>query len=305
MDSFVDHSVRDTSENSPAAATARPLLLIDKDQFRQNFNKRHFRLRHRLTGHALFALPRLLEYARKAAETRPDDIYYDMGVIDVDERWGLRPKDFPVDETIKRIETAGAWMALKWAEKDPAYAQVLEECMSDLLDVSGRDIERNMRHKEIIIFITSPNRLTTYHIDSECNFLLQVAGTKQISIFRPDDREVLPEQEIEEFWTRDRNAARYKPHLQHHADEITLAPGDGVHIPINAPHWVRNGGEISIAVSINYHSYGSERANIYRFNYFLRKFGLKPAPPFRSPTQDFIKRRAGSVIMALRGKPGI
>ncbi len=286
-----------------ATTAARPLLAIDRDKFRQNFNKRHFLLEHRLTGNALFALPRLIDLARDTALTRPSDLYYDAGVTDVNEKWGQSPAAFPVDETIKRIDTAGAWIALKGAEKDPAYAKLLDVCMSDILEVSGRDLERNMRRKEVIVFITSPNRLTTYHIDSECNFLLQVEGTKQISIFRQDDREVLPEEELEIFWTRNRNAPQYKPHLQHHADEITFGPGMGVHIPINAPHWVRNGNNISVAVSINYHSWASERANIYRMNYFLRKLGVKPTPPFQSPTQDFIKRRAGAMAMTLRGKP--
>ncbi len=297
----MDASVKDL----PAAAGgAEKLLLIDQDQFRQNFNKRHFRLQHRLPGHPLMALPRIMQLARDTAEQRRDDLYYDAGVTDIDERWGSKPPTFAVDETIKRIETAGAWIAIKGAENDPDYDKLLDHCMSDLLEVSGRELERNMRRKEVIIFVTSPNRLTTYHIDSECNFLLQVAGTKKISIFRQDDRDVLSEEEIETFWTKDRNAARYRPHLQDHADVVPLGPGDGVHIPINAPHWVRNGDEISVAVSINYHSWGSERANIYRINYYMRKMGLKPTPPFKSPAQDFVKRRLGSAVMALRGKAG-
>jgi hypothetical protein len=279
------------------------LLLIDREKFRQNFNKRHFVLSHRLRGNPLLSLPRIIELARDTALSRPDDLYYDAGVTDIDERWGISPPAFPVDETIRRIETAGVWIALKGAEKDPAYAGLLADCMADLLEVSGRELERKMRRKEVIIFVTSPNRVTTYHIDSECNFLLQVEGSKAISIFRADDREVLPEEEIEQFWTIDRNAARYKPQLQDHADQFTLEPGMGVHIPINAPHWVQNGNNVSIAVSINYHSWATERANIYRCNYYLRnKLGVTPTPPFRSPARDFVKRSLGKIYQTLRGK---
>ena len=84
-----------------------------------------------------------------------------------------------------------------------------------------------MRYKKVDVFVTSPKRVTTYHIDSESGFLLQIAGSKEISLFRYDDREVLPEEEIEQFWTVDRNAPRYRPHLQHHADQLTLEPGMG------------------------------------------------------------------------------
>ena len=176
--------------------------------------------------------------------------------------------------------------------------------MSDILEVSGPKLDRKMSYKKVDIFVTSPNRVTTYHIDSESGFLLQVEGTKEISLFRYDDREVLPEEELEQFWTVDRNAPRYKPHLQHHADQVRLEPGTGVHIPINAPHWVQNGNNISISLSINYHAFANERANIYRLNYHLRnKLGVTPTPPFRSPARDFVKRSIGKIYQTLRGKP--
>ena len=41
----------------------QPLLLIDRDKFRQNFNKRNFILSHRLCGNPLFSLPRIIELA--------------------------------------------------------------------------------------------------------------------------------------------------------------------------------------------------------------------------------------------------
>ena len=265
------------------------MLDLNPDTFRENFNKRHFVLRHELSGHPLFELPRLIELARATAARRPDDLYYDAGVTDLNERWGTSPCAFAVDETIQRIETAGAFIILKRAENDPAYAGVLQRCMSDLLEVSGRELQKRMRRQEVILFITSPRRITTYHIDSETNFLLQVHGEKDISIFSKFDREVLPEEEIERFWCEDNNAAVYKPQLQHHADVVRLKPGNGVHIPVNAPHWVQNDNNISVSVSINYHNWDREYAHLYTANYFLRrKLGLSPTPPARSALLDSI-----------------
>jgi hypothetical protein len=168
--------------------------------------------------------------------------------------------------------------------------------MSDILEVSGRELERKMRRKEVIVFITSPNRLTTYHIDSENNFLLQLSGKKEINLFRPEDREVTTEQEIERFYSIDTNSAIYKPQLQHRAEVLTLEPGMGVHIPVNAPHWLKNGDNISISVSINYHGYDSERGAIYRTNHYLRRLSLNPTPPFRSPVVDHLKRPIGVAL---------
>src|SRR5438270_332982 len=83
-----------------------------------------------------------------------------------------------------------------------------------------------------IIFITSPLRVSSYHIDRECNFLLQIRGAKTIHVFDQNDREVLSEQELESFWTVDNNAAVYKPQLQNRANSYLLQPGCGVHIPV-------------------------------------------------------------------------
>lgn len=277
------------------------MLDLSPEVFRQNFNRRHFVLQHGLTGHPLFELPRLIELARETAATRPSDLYYDAGVTDLNERWGTSKCAFPIDETIKRIETAGAFIILKRAEHDPEYARLLNQCMSDLLQVSGRELEEKMRRREVILFITSPRRITTYHIDSETNFLLQVHGEKDISIFSRYDREVLPEDEIERFWCEDNNAAVYKPELQSHADVVRLKPGNGVHIPVNAPHWVQNDNNISISVSINYHSRDREYAHLYCANYFLRrKLGLTPTPPSRSALLDSVKRPMGALLLKYR-----
>ena len=149
------------------------MMELGRDEFHEKFNRRHFVFRHHLADHPLFKLPRLIELARDTAATRANDLYYDAGVKDIGERWGASPVQFPVDATIDRIQNAGAWMVSKRAENDPSYAAVLDRCMSDVLEVSGRELERRMRRREAIVFITSPNRLTAYHIDSENNFLLQ------------------------------------------------------------------------------------------------------------------------------------
>lgn len=279
------------------------MLDLRPETFREHFNSRHFVLHHELTGHPLFDLPRLIELARDTAANRPDDLYYDAGVTDLNERWGTSPARFPVDETIRRIEDAGAFIILKRAEHDPAYAKLLERCMSDILEVGGRGLQKEMRRREVIIFVTSPRRITTYHIDSETNFLLQVHGEKDISIFSKYDREVLPEHEIERFWTVDANAAVYKPELQSHADVVRLVPGKGVHIPVNAPHWVQNDDNISVSVSINYHSHDSKYAHVYCANYYLRrKLRLNPRPPAQSALLDAIKRPVGAAILKYKDR---
>ena len=58
-----------------------------------------------------------------------------------------------------------------------------------------------------------------------------------------------------------------------------MGPGDGVHVPVTAPHWVKNGPEVSVSFSITFQTRASERRGIvYRVNHALRQRGLKPPP---------------------------
>ena len=167
-------------------------LLGPKELFRQRFNNASFEFRHSLATHKLFLLDRLMELAQTTQKRHPRDLYYDAGDIGVNQRWDeiAKPK-FSAADAIQRIENCGAWIALKHAEKDPEYRVVLEQCMAELEELTGLSINRVMKIQEVIMFITSPNRVTTYHIDRECSLLLQIQGDKQISIFDRNDRTVL------------------------------------------------------------------------------------------------------------------
>jgi hypothetical protein len=268
------------------------MLNFETQACRDKFNRKHFTFDHDLGNYPEFSLPRLIELAKSTAETRPKDLYYDVGDVDIGQRWATIPRgSLPIDETIRRIETQGAWIVLWRAELDPAYGRLLNMAMSDILGMTGAEIERKIKKKEIILFITSPNRVTTYHIDRECNFLLQISGNKEISVFDRDDRDVLPEVEIERFWTVDNNAPVYRSNLQSRASVYMLEPGKGIHIPVNAPHWLKNGNNISITASFNFQFRDSIRADLYRANYYLRRLGMHPRPPFAHPVRDAIFRR--------------
>jgi hypothetical protein len=279
----------------------QPVLRIDSSQFASKFNKQHFLVEHSLQAHPLFEIPRLLKLAKEVAEKWPEDLYYDCGVTDIGQRWDMKNNKFQVDEAMSNIESSGAWIDLKSAERSPEYGKLLDKCISDLLQISGRQLKKKMRRTQLAIFITSPNRVSTYHIDSECNFLLQIRGNKKISLFSKYDREVLPEEEIERSWAADPNAAIYKLELQNHADVVTLSPGAGVHIPVNAPHWVQNGAEVSVSAAILYHWWNREYANVYAANYILRKkLHINPTPPFRSTLLDAIKQPLGAAYLRQR-----
>jgi hypothetical protein len=263
--------------------------------FRQNFNRSSFAFTHTLANNPLFTMPRLIELAtqvKQHPDARYDEVYFDAGDIKVTQRWADTPKPtMSPEEALERIQTAGAWMLIRRAELIPEYRAMLDECMGEIQNLLGLDLDAVMQVKNAIVFITSPRRITTYHIDRECNFLLQVSGDKVLNIFDKHDRTVLPDAELEKYWAVDNNAAVYKPEHQDRARVYKMVPGDGVHIPVNAPHWVTNGESPSVSLSVNFEFKGSEKSDVYRTNYYLRQLGLTPTPPGESPLMDEVKRR--------------
>ena len=164
--------------------------------------------------------------------------------------------------------------------------------------------------RSAVVLVTSPNRVSSYHIDPDCNFLCQIRGEKVIHVFDRYDREVLPEEELERFWAVDKNAAVYKEKYQDRARSYELKPGVGVHMPVNAPHWVKNADNVSVTLAMIFQYPESVLGNIYRWNYYLRKTGVRPLPPGRSKVRDALKswtmggaiQVRNSVAWALRRK---
>jgi hypothetical protein len=289
-------TVQETSEAKFGSdQKLRYFIPEQQNVFRQNFNRSSFAFTHTLANSPLFTIPRLIQLAsevKQHPQARYDEVYFDAGDIKVTQRWADTPKPtMSPEEAIERIHTAGAWMLIRRAELVPEYRVMLDECMGDIQKLLGLDLDAVMQVKNAIVFITSPRRITTYHIDRECNFLLQISGDKVINIFDKNDRTVLPETELEKYWAVDNNAAVYKPEHQDRARVYKMVPGDGVHIPVNAPHWVTNGESPSVSLSVNFEFKNSEKSDVYRTNYYLRQLGLRPTPPGESPLKDEVKRR--------------
>jgi hypothetical protein len=287
-------------QTQETTAVAPPPKVIDCESslFRENFNRASFQFAHHLAGHPLFELPRLLELSK----TIPDyDVYYDAGDVRVDQRWDQVPRtQLSVAQLIERIENAGAWILLKKTNRDPRYAAILDQLLAEVGTMVGARFPKQMRMRTAVILITSPNRVTSYHIDPDCNFLCHLQGEKILHVFDRYDREVLPEEEIERCWAVDKNAAIYKKHYQHRARSYPLTPGVGVHIPVNAPHWVQNADNISVTLAPSFQFLERELGNIYRWNYYLRKLGVRPLPPGRSAFRDGLKGWAMSGAIGAR-----
>lgn len=266
------------------------------EQSRQALHKQSFRVTHPLAGHPLFSVEALIDVA-KAAAKRPGDLYADAGDVKVTDKWGhIAMPDRPVDEVLHRIENAGAWIIMKHVEVDPAYAAVLNEFAEFVTDLSAPDQRHFLNNPEMLVLITSPKRMTSFHFDAEVNFLVQIQGTKLVWVCDPNDRETVTDEEIERYYAGHQNAGTYKPGVEARATQYELNPGEAVHIPTHGAHWVQNGDNISVSLSLNFELPPSRYKYVSITNYGLRKLGLKPRPPGRSRAVDSVKAVAGGLV---------
>ena len=275
------------------------LIELDPAVCAAYFDKKPFHVAHGLGNHKLFALPRLMELARALPEAF---VEYNGGNLPVGVTAAQTPRNgLSAEETVRRIAENGSWMVLKRVEQSPEYGSLLDACLDDVAAQAGCALPKMLK-REGFIFLSSPGAVTPFHLDPEHNFLLQVRGTKTVNMWDRDDRFVLPDQELETFYSAfvHRNLP-WRDVYQTTAWQVPLKPGQGLHFPVAVPHWVKNGPEVSVSFSITFRSESSQsRELVYRANARLRKLGLSPRPPGESLLLDQTKRRAFAALAELK-----
>jgi hypothetical protein len=277
----------------------------DAEIFAEKFNRLPFEITHTLESNPLFDVERIVELAQRVESRqsphRPfGDIYCNIGDVDpglkaVD---GHRPAT-PASQLLQRIEDSQAWVTLEHVEREEGYRDVLQQSICDLLELSGKELMKKIKWFDAILFVTSPNRVTHYHVDRECAWLVQIHGDKDIHLFDKSDKEIVPDEELERFWTVDNGAGTYKPQFEDRAIVFHMKPGTGVHIPVNCPHWLKNGNEVSVSMNVNFQFRDEFWGNIYKANHYLRRLGLKPSSPGLHPMRDSLKSRVYTTVQHL------
>lgn len=256
------------------------------------------RIPHRLAGHPAFRLDALVALAGRLD---PRQVEYNRGDLPV----GVDPAEdvangLDIAETIRSIEHNGSWMVLKFVETDPVYRALLAETLAELHPVVA-PATGAMLKMEGFVFVSSPNAMTPFHFDPEHNILLQLRGTKTMTVFPADDPAIAGPLQHETFHMGGHRNLPWADAFLARGTAIDLAPGQAVHVPVKAPHFVRNGPETSISFSITWRSEWSYReASAHGLNALLRKTGLDPKMPARFPAQNHAKSLAYRAVGKLR-----
>ncbi len=268
---------------------------IEPEDFRSGLHRRALTLKHNLHLNPLFTLPAIQEAAEEASR-RKDDFYYDLGANKVTDKWSSAERNVPVKIVFENIENNNAWIILRHVEKTSGYDGVLNEWASYMRSLAGDEAAKLLINPEMLIIISSPNKITPYHFDAEIGFLTQISGSKDVWVCDPMDRTITTEQEIEKYYGGNLVAGMYKAHAAERATHVFLEPGNAVHLPTHGAHWVKNHDNISISLNLNFEFPSGYQKDIYRMNNLLRKIGLSPRPPGSSPGLDRGKAAATQMI---------
>ena len=259
------------------------------DLFAANYPETPHILEHSLRSHPLLELDALAELAEALPAT---SIEYNFADLPIGVDGKPDPTGIPIGETIRNISTSGSWAVLKNIEQNPAYAALVDDLLDELRDLIEPRTGK-MLTRQAFVFVTSPGGVTPYHFDPEHNILLQVRGSKVMTQFPAGDPSYAPDEAHETYHTGGARELTWRDELQAGGVEFAIAAGEALFVPVMAPHYVRNGPEPSISLSITWRSEWSyAEADARAFNAMLRNYGMKPARPGRWPSQNRAKSYA-------------
>ncbi len=258
------------------------------------------KLTHTLVSHTLLTKDALIDLATglpsKSVEYNPARL-----PIGIDPH-NIPPPRLGIAEAIRTIEDNGYWMVIKNIEQHPQYRQLLSDTLAEIAPIASARTGAILG-QEGFIFLSSPGSVTPFHFDPEHNILLQVRGEKTMTVFPANDEALVSAKAHEAFHMGEHHRNQpYRDEFAVKGNPVALSPGEAIYVPVKAPHWVQNGAEVSVSLSITWRSEWSyAEADARAFNRLLRRTGIDPVSPGRYPVRNMGKALAYRVIRRING----
>ncbi|MBZ4376437.1 JmjC domain-containing protein [Corallococcus sp. AS-1-6] len=273
------------------------------------FDRESFRCRHTLLGHPALELENLAGVVQRLPS---ENVFFSSGLLPkdadfdrahVDHRTGLSLKD-----TVENMMTSRSYIMLRAPEQDPSFHDLYRALLAEVEDLMrAQGVGTRAVDPMLYLFIASPGSVTPFHLDRYSTLLMQFRGTKAVHISKAWDEEVVPAPDLEAFVARSGSKVNYRETFDATATRYTFGPGDALHIPFVAPHYVKNGPEdVSVSLSIIFNTRETARhLRALRANHALRKrlgpLGYRPTPVNRFLPLDHVKSGVERVVRRARG----
>jgi cupin-like protein len=274
-----------------------------------------FMFQHKLVGHPALSMENL----RRAIPALPADyVKYSKGLLkngddfenaSVQQRNGLS-----LEETIESIRTSDSYIMVRSPQVDESFAPLFRDLSADvesLLRQQMGDRPGLLIAPRLYLFIASPNSHTPFHIDRNSTMLMQFRGSKEMVIFPSWETKVVADADREAYAAYVNTKLPWTPDKDVFAKRFDFKPGNGLHIPFMAGHYVRNGGEdVSISMSIIFNTPRTHgQLNALQFNHqlrgLMRPVGMSPKPVGQTDWRDSTKSNLWRAQMRIRRTLGM
>src|SRR4051794_12799864 len=228
-------------------------------------------VRHALAGDHRFDLERLVAFA---AGLPPDSVVAREGRVPLT-LGALVPADpQPGVEAAATIAEGHKRVQIYGMHHLAPYGEVLDGVLAQWAPIVAAG-EGPSLYSCAITFLAAPRTVVPIHLDVHHTLVLQVSGSKRISVGRFEPP--VEQRQGERFFDGGERCPTTLP-KQH--ETFMLGPGDGVYIPPYAFHWVEGDDDVSVAFACGFATAVSERNHfVHRFNGKIRPLGLLARPP--------------------------
>ncbi|MEP3226958.1 MAG: cupin-like domain-containing protein [Parasphingorhabdus sp.] len=276
----------------------RPVFSAEaRQKFTQCYPEQPQIIGHDMASNRLLSLDAL---ARLGTALPSTSVEYNPGDLPI----GIAPDDVPdngmsIADTILMIENSASWAVLKNIEQIPEYEALLLSLLNEIKPILEQKTGKMLRPQGFI-FISSPDAMTPYHFDPEHNILLQLRGQKTMTVYPAGDTRFAPTAAHESYHSGGPRNLAWRDDFIAAGKAYSLSPGQAIFVPVMAPHFVRNGSEPSISLSITWRSdWSFAEADAHAMNHWLRKWGFNPDAPGRFPEQNKAKAIGWRILRKL------
>lgn len=282
------------------------LICFERELDAGLLDRRPFKFRHKLMGHPALSLKSL---EQSIPELPPERVKYSSGLLKngdhFEEAYRTHRNGLSLEATIEMIRTSDSYIMVREPEIHPTFKELHRELIDDvatLLRQAG--LGATPVRPRLYLFIASPNAFTPFHIDRNSTLLMQFQGSKEIAVFPSWDERVVRAVDQEDYVGYAPQPLPWRQESDSLAHKFRFTPGDALHIPFVAGHYVQNDPEdVSVSLSIIFNTPRTEtQLRAMGFNRHLRapmaRVGLEPYPVGKAFWRDQLK---SSLVRAKSG----
>lgn len=269
-----------------------PRLLHFEPSHAELYREKPFKLATSLADHPLLSMDAIRDLALRLPRAK---VFFSSGELDIgddfDNAHRTKTTGLSLEETLANMEAAGSYLFIREPNHDPEYDGLFRELLTEVREFKDA-LDPGVTEAMLYMFVASPGSQTPFHVDRYQTFLFQISGTKVVSLWDRNDARVVSDAQMDALFAFDKEGEpAYRPGVETLSTPFEMEPGDGLHIPLGAPHAVVSGDEVSVGLSIIFRTAASERlAAAHRYNHGQRRKGRTPRPAGSSATVDGAKQ---------------